>query len=394
MGLYSFRLPDVGEGTAEAEIVKWNVKVGDHVVADQPLADVLTNKATVELTSPVSGIVRALAGDPGQMAAVGAVLVTFEMADESAVDAAPATPAVPLPAAPSPVRAPVDIQAQTRAAASPAVRRRATELGIDVANVVGSGPGGRVMDEDLRALSQGGPPADITEFSLAGIRRQVAERMEIAKRRIPHFSYADEVDMTCLSDLRERLNEDRRDDRLSFLPYIIRAMVLTLKEFPELNGTFDDERRVLKRSASVHVGIAAHTERGLMVPVLRHAERKDIYALAADLARLTAAARNGTLPVAELQGSTITVTSLGSVAGTVATPIINYPELAILCPNRIVERPVCHKGQIVARKIMTLSAAFDHRVVDGYGAAVFIQRVRSILEEATEGTLASAARPT
>jgi 2-oxoisovalerate dehydrogenase E2 component (dihydrolipoyl transacylase) len=423
MGQYSFKLPDIGEGTAEAEIAAWRVNVGDRVQEDQPLVDMMTDKATVELSSPVAGIVRSVAGEAGQKAAVGSVLVVLETEGEEASVAPPAkpTPASLTPSAPEAPRPPMsatpsaaDTRATAvpvtsaiaqpiasarlaRASASPAVRRRAEELGVKLQLVEGSGPDGRISHADLdtylgnksaaatgaaAAHADNAPRSGVEEIPVIGLRRQIAERMQLAKRQIPHFSYVDEVDVTELEHLRAHLNASRSADqpKLTVLPFIMRALVRVLPDFPQINATYDDEAGVVRRHAPIHVGIATQTPKGLMVAVVRHAETRDLWNSAAEVARLATAARDGKATREDLTGSTITLTSLGPLGGLVTTPVINRPEVAIVGPNKIVERAVVRAGQIVVRKVMNLSSSFDHRVVDGADAAEFIQHMRTVLE--------------
>ncbi|HUO98637.1 MAG TPA: dihydrolipoamide acetyltransferase family protein [Rhizomicrobium sp.] len=391
MGRYVFKLPDVGEGTAEAEIVAWHVAVGDRVEEDQQLVDVMTDKATVEMTSPVNGTIVALKGEPGQMAAVGAPLVEFEL------EAAQA-PAV---AASGPAKPPADEPAQ-RPLAAPAVRLRAADLGIDLHKVRGTGPAGRVthgdVDDFLAAagakpaakkaepaaepIPRPAPKGEFEDVKLIGLRRRIAEKMQEAKRRIPHFGYVEEVDMTELESLRAHLNQSRRADqpKLTVLPFLMRAMVCALPEFPQVNAHFDDEAGTVRRFAAVHIGIATQTDAGLMVPVVRNAERLDLRQAAAEVARMSGLARENKASKDDLTGSTITITSLGALGGLATMPIINHPEVAIIGPNAIVERPVVLGGQISVRKMMNLSSAFDHRVVDGADAARFVRRLKELLE--------------
>jgi len=421
MGRYVFKLPDVGEGTAEAEIVAWHVAVGDQVHEDQNLVDVMTDKATVEMTSPVSGVVVALNGAPGEMAAVGAPLVELEVEGagnikavrpkpekHAAAGAGPTThseherrkPNPPQaeqvtiheqaqPAAPAP-RTVVARAPGTRPLASPSVRARALDLGIRLQFVLGSGPAGRISHADLDAyIAAGGEvPAgprerdEVEEIKLIGLRRKIAEKMQESKRRIPHFAYIEEIDMTALEDLRAHLNATRRAEqpKLTVLPFLLCALVKLLPAYPQINARFDDEAGIVRRYAAVHVGIATQTASGLVVPVVRHVEALDIWQSAAEIARLAAATRDGKASREELSGSTITVTSLGALGGLATTPVINRPEVAIVGPNAIVERPVVRSGQIVVRKMMNLSSSFDHRVVDGYDAAEFIQKMKQLLE--------------
>ncbi|MBL8551795.1 MAG: 2-oxo acid dehydrogenase subunit E2 [Hyphomonadaceae bacterium] len=420
MGRYVFKLPDVGEGTAEAELVAWHVKVGDAVEEDQPLADVMTEKATVEITSPVAGKVMELNGAPGEMSPIGSTLVVFEVegAGEPAKTnghgkssgngqekAPPIAVAAPPPKAKEAQRPALHAVAAAPAVAnrteesdkplaSPAVRARARELGVELQFVPGTGPAARITHEDLDAFITGarakGPSPGVAriarsgteEVKVIGLRRKIAEKMQEAKRRIPHFAYVEEVDVTELEDLRKHLNETKTADqpRLTLLPFIIRALCEVLPRFPQINATFDDEAGIVTRHAAVHAGIATQTAGGLIVPVLRNAEAKDLWECAAEITRLAAAARDGKASRDELSGSTITITSLGPLGGLVTTPIINHPEVAIIGPNKIVERPIVRDGAIAVRKMMNVSSSYDHRVVDGYDAADFIQRVKAVLE--------------
>lgn len=413
MARFVFKLPDVGEGTAEAEIVAWHVKVGERIREDAPLVDVMTDKATVEMTSPVDGVVLERGGDVGDMAAVGAALVVIETdvdasaapSDAGSAASAPVAGAsnlAPAPdkppsadapaAAPSPPARPLTQAGSHRPLASPAVRRRAEELGLVLSEVPGSGPAGRIVHEDLEAfIARRSNPAlaapapaladTVEEIKVIGLRRRIAEKMQDAKRRIPHFAYVDEVDMTEAEALRRHLNEAYPDrPRLTLTPFFARAMIKALAAFPQINARFDDEAGVVRRYAAVHLGVAVQTPQGLMVPVVRHAEALSLWAFSDEVARLAAAARAGKAKSQELSGSTITLTSLGPLGGVATTPVINAPEVAIIGPNRVIDRPVVQHGQIVIRKMMNLSSSFDHRVVDGYDAAAFIQRVRGFLE--------------
>jgi 2-oxoisovalerate dehydrogenase E2 component (dihydrolipoyl transacylase) len=410
MSHFVFRLPDVGEGTTEAEIVAWHVAIGDRVEEDQPLADVMTDKATVEMTTPVAGVIVALHGELGDMAPVGQALATIETeagagATAPAAKAAPVAESQPSPApkpakapsaAPQPAPEPAKVARAEgqRTLAAPAVRRRAVELRVDLDAVSGSGPAGRVVQDDLTRFLQAGPYADArpapgltrregaTEVKVIGLRRKIAEKMQEAKRRIPHFAYVEEVDVTELEDLRVHLNATKAPDqpRLTLLPFIVRALTRTLPRYPQINARFDDEAGVVHRHAPVHLGIATQTPNGLIVPVVRHAEARDLWDCAAEIARLADAARTGKASQDELSGSTITLTSLGPLGGITTTPIINHPEVAIIGPNKMVERPVARNGQIVVRRMMNISSSFDHRVVDGYDAAEFIQAIKALLE--------------
>jgi 2-oxoisovalerate dehydrogenase E2 component (dihydrolipoyl transacylase) len=377
MTRYVFRLPDVGEGIAEAEIVEWHVAVGDQIAEEQPLVDVLTDKATVELTSPVSGVVLERGGEEGQEIAVGSDLVVLEIEGDAPAEQVKAARAE----APPPPAVAATEPAALRPLASPATRRRAKAAGVDLAAVQGTGPGGRVLDADLAARPALARREGVTEVKVIGLRRRIAERMTDSYRRIPHFAYVEEVDVTELEALRVHLNATRSDmQRLSLPPFIITALVRVLPEFPQINATFDDEAGVVHRHAAVHMGVAVQTDDGLMVPVVRHAEARDLWDLSAEIARLATAARAGKAAREDLSGSTITLTSLGTLGGVATTPIINAPEVAIVGPNRIVERPVVRDGQIASRKLMNISSSFDHRVVDGADAAAFIQAVKTRLE--------------
>jgi 2-oxoisovalerate dehydrogenase E2 component (dihydrolipoyl transacylase) len=428
MGIHIIKMPDIGEGIAEVELVKWHVQVGDRVSEDQVLADVMTDKATVEIPSPVIGSVLALGGAVGEVMAVGSELIRIEVegagnagADApakaaaappkapppAAVVAAPAPAQTPTPAPPPPAPAPAPRSAPTGAMpitrkpddkpiASPAVRRKAWEVGIDLQFVQGSGPAGRILHEDLdayvafRVTGPGGGSAPSlyaqrhgeNAIPVIGLRRKIAQKMQDAKRRIPHFSYVEEVDVTELETLRARLNTTHGKTRgkLTVLPLLVRAVVLAVRDYPMMNARFDDDAGVVTRHAPVHLGVAAQTDNGLMVPVIRHAESRDLWATAAEITRLADAARTGKATREELAGSTITISSLGALGGIVTTPVINHPEVAIIGVNRIVERPMIHGGLIVARKMMNLSSSFDHRVVDGMNAAEFVQAIRALLE--------------
>lgn len=406
MSVHVIKMPDIGEGIAEVELVAWRVQPGDAVAEDQILADVMTDKATVEIPSPVVGTVLALGGEVGQVLAVGAELIRIEVAETGAVVAEPAPTSAPLarpapapaPRVAAPISAPSAATAVDRPIASPALRRRAWELGIDLRGVTGSGPGGRIMNADLDAHVARGtpgaaaprtagpavsPPARADEaLRITGLRRKIAQKMQESKRRIPHFTYVEEIDVTELEALRARLNtlHGAARGRLTLLPLLARAIVLGCREFPQINARFDDEAGVVTRVAAVHLGIATQTDAGLMVPVLRDADTRDLWDNAAEIARLAEAARSGKALRDELSGSTITLTSLGALGGIVSTPVINHPEVAIVGVNRIVARPVIRDGAIVTRQMMNLSSSFDHRVVDGMHAAQFVQALRGRLE--------------
>ena len=408
MATFTFKLPDVGEGIAEAEITAWHVAVGDTIEEDQALVDVMTDKATVEIPSPVAGKVLSLHGETGDKRPVGAELVVIETAAEASGTPEPEAEPEVAPEQPAkkerrrrsgrgqPAPPPEQAEAepapplQGKALAAPAVRRRARDLGIDLASVTGSGPAGRVTHSDLDArlaaapvAGQGSGPDEVEEVKVIGLRRMIAERMQAAKRRIPHFSYVEEVDVTALEELRRHLNENRAPDRptLSPLPFLMRALAKALPHWPQINAHFDDDAGIVHRHRAVHIGIATQTEAGLLVPVVRHAEARDLWSCAAEVTRLAAAARAGKAARDELAGSTITITSLGAIGGIASTPVINRPEVAIVGVNKIQERPVIYAGRITARRMMNLSSSFDHRVVDGWHAAEFIQRVKALLEQ-------------
>lgn len=385
MGQYLFRLPDIGEGVTEAEIAAWHVKVGDHIQEDQPLLDVVTDKATVDMSSPVEGTVTALHGEVGAKAPVGSVLVELEVAQAQGA-AAPSRPDVPGNAhAGEKQSAPTATPQRDAATASPATRRQAMEWGIRLEDVKGSGPRGRILTEDLerhRAVAKSPQIAPAEEIKIIGIRRQIADRMSLAARQIPHFSYVEEADVTELEGLRAELNAHRREDRpkLTLLAFLMRALVKLVPDFPNINAHYDDTNGVLKRHAAVHVGIATQTSSGLMVPVVRHAESRDLWDCARELGRISQAARDGSARRDELSGSTVTLTSLGPLGGIAATPIINYPEVAIIGPNKVVERPVVEGAYLARRKMMNISSSFDHRIIDGHDAARFIQQLKRLLE--------------
>ncbi|MFJ4430012.1 dihydrolipoamide acetyltransferase family protein [Pseudomonas sp. NPDC089395] len=416
MGTHVIKMPDIGEGIAQVELVEWFVKVGDVIAEDQVVADVMTDKATVEIPSPVSGKVLALGGQPGEVMAVGSELIRIEVegsgnhvdvpqAKPVEPQAAPITaqpeprveaqPAASQPAAACSAAPIVPRQANEKPLASPAVRKRALDAGIELRYVHGSGPAGRIQHEDLDAFmskpqsTAGQAPGgyakrtDSEQVQVIGLRRKIAQRMQDAKRRVAHFSYVEEIDVTALEALRQQLNSKHGDNRgkLTLLPFLVRALVVALRDFPQINATYDDEAQVITRHGAVHVGIATQGDNGLMVPVLRHAEAGSLWGNASEISRLATAARNNKASREELSGSTITLTSLGALGGIVSTPVVNTPEVAIVGVNRMVERPMVIDGQIVIRKMMNLSSSFDHRVVDGMDAALFIQAVRGLLEQ-------------
>jgi 2-oxoisovalerate dehydrogenase E2 component (dihydrolipoyl transacylase) len=426
MGNHVIKMPDIGEGIAQVELVEWFVKVGDSVTEDQVLADVMTDKATVEIPSPVSGTVVSLGGQPGDVMAVGSELIHIAVVGSVEV-AAPATPVVappepdaqadddvadeqPQPASaitvgageacepltpetPTPTLKPCPLKQSTAKSplAAPAVRKRAATLNLDLHTITGTGPDGHIVHADLDALllsASPRPPASAAttgdqQIPVIGLRRKIAERMQDAKRRVAHFSYVEEIDVTALEALRQQLNQRYGDSRgrLTLLPLLARALVIAVREFPQINARYDDEAQVITRHRAVHLGIATQSDNGLMVPVLRNAQAGDLWQNAREIARLAEAARSGKALRDELSGSTLTLSSLGPLGGIVSTPVVNTPEVAIVGVNRIVERPVVLDGQIVVRKMMNLSSSFDHRVVDGMDAARFIQAVRAVLEQ-------------
>jgi 2-oxoisovalerate dehydrogenase E2 component (dihydrolipoyl transacylase) len=457
MGEHVIKLPDVGEGVAEAELVEWHVKVGDLVREDQMLAAVMTDKATVEIPSPVDGEVLWLGASIGDTVAIGSPIVRLQVAGDGNVSAGAEAEAAPTPAyvegktthTPSPSPQEGGERAMTSKAAprpevspsrredrdggvprtgsssasrggarggaaavrmvgapraegekplaSPAVRLRAKEAGIDLRQVAGSGPAGRIGHDDLDAfLKQGARVASagaslsrndaVEEIKVVGLRRKIAEKMRIAKSRIPHITYVEEIDVTALEELRATLNKEKKAakggerPKLTLLPFLMRAMVKAIAEQPQLNSLFDDEAGVIHQHGGVHIGIAAQTPAGLVVPVVHHAEALDLWGCAAEVNRLAEAAKSGTATREELSGSTITITSLGAMGGVVTTPVINHPEVAIVGVNKMMVRPVWDGAQFIPRKMMNLSSSFDHRVIDGWDAAVFIQRIKALLE--------------
>ncbi len=456
---YTVKLPDVGEGIAQAEIVEWHVAIGDTISEDDVLVEVMTDKATVELPSPVGGVITWFAANAGDMLAVGADLVKIDVTDtdtdvtdtdtyntdvtdtdrRAAATPDTATPDLAVgdapggePATSAPMH--LDVPATTEAkvavdspvaapAAAPAVRQRAHELGIDLASITGTGPDGRVVHRDLdtRLTKAHVPPAagatnrtsknptstatdiatvtdlrptlrgahdvvatnDVVErIKIIGLRRNIAERMQLSKARIPHFTYVEEIDVTELEHFRGQRNDQPNHAalKLTVLPLLMRALVLAIGEYPQMNARFDDDAGVVERHTAVHLGIAVQTPRGLMVPVVKNAQARDIWDCAAEVARLSEAARTSKVKIQDLVGSTITITSLGALGGIVSTPVINYPEVAIVGVNKIVERPTYCDGVIVPRKIMNLSSSFDHRIIDGVDAAGFVQAIRRLLE--------------
>ncbi|MFZ9667456.1 MAG: dihydrolipoamide acetyltransferase family protein [Steroidobacteraceae bacterium] len=400
MTRHVMRLPDLGEGTVSAEVIAWKVKPGDRVREDAPLVEMSTDKAVVEVPSPVSGQVVSITGNPGDVIAVGAELAVFEIeakADAKAAVSAPTVAASPqvgsIAAAPSGKAASTSAAASAakatpsspvassgRVMASPATRRRAFEAGIDLSTVSGSGPQGRILALDVERARSGGP--GITEIPVIGVRRLIAQRMAEAKRVAPHFAYVEEIDVTELEALRTSLNASRAPGAasLTYLPFIVRALANVLKDFPQCNALYDEKRNVLARHAAVHAGIATQTPDGLKVPVVRDVMSHGLEGLAAEIRRISEAAKSGRARRDELSGSTITVTSLGKLGGIVSTPILNLPEVAIIGINKAVERVVVVDGKMVIRRMMNVSSSFDHRFVDGFDAAAMIQALKTQLE--------------
>ncbi len=413
MATFTFNLPDIGEGIAEAEIVAWHVKVGDLISEDQPIADMMTDKATVEMESPVSGVVTKVAGDAGDVIAIGSMLVEIETASD-VIDVSHDVPAAKpeprqiavvddqAPQAPEPavvsmstdVKSPKisekqEVEKSAAVTASPAVRARAKDLGVDLTDVRSAG--GHVRHADLDAFLSYGSAQGYGRASAAkrndetikviGMRRRIADNMAASKRHIPHFTYVEEIDVTAIEAMRADLNDNRgAKPKLTLLPMLIVAICKTVPQFPMINARFDDEAGVVTRHGSVHLGMATQTDAGLMVPVIRDAQDRNIWQLAMEISRLAGAARNGTAKSDELSGSTLTVTSLGPLGGIATTPVINRPEVAIIGPNKIVERPMFVGDSIEARKLMNLSISCDHRVVDGWDAASYVQALKKLIE--------------
>lgn len=438
MGEHIIKLPDVGEGVAEAELVEWHVKIGDIVREDTVLAAVMTDKATVEIPSPVDGEILWLGAEIGDTVAIGSPIVRLKVAGEGnvrggAMAEATAEPPAKLPTPKPETAAPAaktaakasvaDVKPAPAASkstgvskstgqksvsgaprpegekplASPAVRLRAKEAGIDLRQVTGSGPAGRVGHEDIEAFLARGPQVAkasglarndaVEDIKVVGLRRKIAEKMTLSKSRIPHITYVEEIDVTALEDLRAALNKEKRQakggaerPKLTLLPFLMRAMVKAIADQPQLNSLFDDEAGIIHQHGGIHIGIAAQTPSGLVVPVVKHAEARDIWDCGAEVIRLAEAAKSGTATRDELSGSTITITSLGAMGGIATTPVINHPEVAIIGVNKMMVRPVWDGTQFIPRKMMNLSSSFDHRVIDGWDAAVFVQRIKALLE--------------
>jgi 2-oxoisovalerate dehydrogenase E2 component (dihydrolipoyl transacylase) len=412
MSRFEFKLPDLGEGTVDAEIVEWKVKVGDQVKEDDVIVDVMTDKANIEVPSPVTGTVVSTTGEPGDLVPVGSILIVFETEAGAKIAAKPlvAVETVAAPAAPTPVRAqkppprPTAVPERPRSAAksaapvtttvltSPSIRRRARESGVDLTEIHGSGPDGRITLADFEAhvAKPRAKPAksakptsaaggDVEEIKVIGVRRVIAQRLSESKRNIPHFAYVEEVDVTELESLRAHLNE-KRDANLTYLPFLALALVHVLPDFPQCNAHYDADRGVLLRHRRVHLGVATQTPDGLKVPVVHDAQNLSLWELAQQIRRVSDAARNNSATKDELSGSTITITSLGRLGGIASTPIINAPEVGIIGVNKAVQRPMVVAGAVAIRLMMNLSSSFDHRFVDGYDAAALIQALKERLE--------------
>ncbi len=426
-----FKLPDIGEGVVEGEVVQWHVAVGDSITEDDELVDVMTDKATVTIPSPHDGTIAVLHGGVGDMVAVGAALVEFdeggdtssETADESEPElekeaepepeskpdatpppavqpesvAPPPSPEISTPAPLPAVSAPAATAGDSggKALASPAVRRRAREAGVDLTSVRGSGPAGRIRHADLDAfiaaggMVQGAAPIayttrrnDVEEIKVVGLRRKIAEAMTISKRHIPHFSFFEEIDVTELEELRQLLNATKSPEqtKLTYLPFIMMALAKIMPNHPECNGHYDEANEIMRRYGAVNLGIATQTDRGLFVPVVKHTEAMDVWQAAAEMQRVSGAARNGTASIDDLTGSTFTITSLGRDGGLGATPIINHPEVAILGVHKAREMPVVRNGEVLVRRMMNVSSSFDHRIVDGANGAALVRSLKRMLE--------------
>ncbi len=393
MGTYVYKMPDIGEGVVEAEITAWHVAVGDTVSEEDPIADAMTDKATIELTAPVDGVITSLGCEAGDMLAVGAALAHFAVEGETPEAEEEATPQAEPQSAPKP--APSKTAAKTakpksaplaaggKVLASPAVRKRAREAGLNLSHASPTGASGQVTHIDLDRLEQTLQPAEgETRIKIIGLRRVIAERMQAAKRHIPHFTYVDEIDMTDLEALRKRANANADDSKpkLTVLPFIIRALAMTLKDWPQFNARYMDELGYVSQFNALNLGLATMTDKGLIVPVIKDAGRKSIWQLARDITRLSDAARQNSLSTDELTGASTTLTSLGPLGGIVTTPVINRPEVAIFGPNKIRSKLEFRGGDIIERKVMNFSVSCDHRVIDGYDAAAMVQDLKALLE--------------
>ncbi len=386
-GTFVFKMPDIGEGVVEAEITAWHIKEGQVIEEDDPVADAMTDKATIELTAPVSGVAAKLGCAEGDIIAVGADLVVFENVEGSTPSPAPAPKKVPATPSPKPEtkQAPQTKALQGgKALASPAVRKRAKDAGIDLSKVKASGQSGNVTHADLELFEKAMEPlSGETRIKIIGMRRVIAERMQASKRNIPHFTYVEEIDVTELEALRKRLNAKKGDDKpkLTVLPFIIRAMISGIRQWPQMNALYQDEDGYLSQFEPIHLGVAAQTDQGLMVPVVRHAESLNVWETAAEIARLAEGARNATLTKDELTGATTTLTSLGPLGGIATTPVINRPQVSIFGPNKIRPKLVLENGEVAERLVMNFSISCDHRIIDGYDAAAMMQYIKGLLED-------------
>ena len=395
MSEFTFKLPDLGEGTVEAEIAEWMVKVGDDVNEEDPICAMLTDKAAVELTAPVSGKVISVAGEEGDMVTVGSALIVFSTSGEVAAETVEQSPSAPEEPAAEISALPVT---GGKVVTSPSIRAQAREAGVNLSQVPGTGPRGRILKKDFKAFSAGfgitprssgtaqgalQPSTGVTEIKVIGLRRKIAERMAASAGEIPHFTYVEEVDVTALESLREHLNSKKSagESKLTPLAFLGVALVRVLRDFPQCNAHYDKDRNVIVRHEAVHLGIATQTDGGLKVPVARHSEALSLEELATEIRRVSTAARENTATREELSGSTISITSLGKMGGIVSTPIINQPEVGIIGVNKAVDRPMVQNGQVVVRRMMNLSSSFDHRFVDGYDAAAMIQTLKELLEQ-------------
>lgn len=390
MSEYKFKLPDIGEGVVEAEITAWHVKVGDHVEEDDPVADAMTDKATIELTAPVTGIVKSVGCEAGEILAVGAALVIFDA--EGDVEEDEPEEEKPAPAKTSKPKRPDKPAAKTlspkpksgKVLASPAVRRRAKDAGVSLEQLTGTGAEGQVTQDDLERFNKALEPLPgENRIKVIGLRRVIAERMQASKRNIPHFTYVEEMDVTALEALRKRLNEKKNEDKpkLTLLPFIIRAMALAIRKWPQFNARYNDEQGFVSQFEGVHLGIATQTDTGLIVPVLRDVQAKSVWDTASEISRLAVGARENKLTKDELTGATTTLTSLGPLGGLVTTPVINRPEVAIFGPNKIRPNLVLENGEVKERLVMNFSISCDHRIIDGYDAATMMQYIKGLLED-------------
>jgi len=404
-GNYLINVPDIGEGIAEVEIVEWPLNIGDDVREDDVICVVMTDKATVEIPSPVDGKITWFGAEPGEMMSVGAKLIGLDIQSEVNITESP-EPEVIQPRAtepqktltqpiiPSTRRVGIPRHKGGKPIASPAVKQRARNAGIDLHFVEGTGRAHRITHSDLDLfISEQSHPGDtpaattgmdtrVDEIKVIGLRRKIATVMQDTMQRIPHFTYVEEVDVSELESLRNKLNRQRGEDqpKLTVLPFIIKAMVKAIKLYPEMSSRFDDEKNIVHQYGAAHIGIATQTESGLVVPVVKHAEAMDIWQSAAEIKRLSTSARGGNATREELNGSTITITSLGPIGGIVTTPVINSPEVAIVGINKIAKRPVWQDGAFTPRDIMNISSSFDHRIIDGWEATLFIQQIKNLLE--------------